>query len=386
MLDWPLTLVPRTGEADQLRAAVDMVLSKIAEDPQSGTCPTISYSHAQGPVASAYPTGSPFAYTTPQPIPQSPPAPAQTLINPRHPPATAMMRQKGDRGGGGTAIPPVAYFHNALQATYFAAAAAAAAAVDYQQRLVALNACLSHPTTHRGIESGEASGASSSLDSVGGGGGAGGGFVGPLTPPSEGGLGDTSSPSFYAASAPLLHSAATGQMLATATAPPLAALYPSPTGGLESPLDPSGFPILASSPPPNQPPKLFAPTQADAFFAAPLRASSPLSVVGPTPVVNTAAWLRSRGYSDDAVAEITHAMSTLSAHGVLNIGGTPPPPHPLSQPPVEPIMVPLGPPPIAHQQQQQQQQSPPSAQDSSGRKEGVESVEDNTTESKPAGT
>ncbi|VDL87932.1 unnamed protein product [Schistocephalus solidus] len=51
-----------------MRAAVDMVLAKIAEDPQSGTCPNISYSHIQGPVASAFPTGSPFAFN-PQHIP-----------------------------------------------------------------------------------------------------------------------------------------------------------------------------------------------------------------------------------------------------------------------------------------------------------------------------
>ncbi|CAH8828916.1 unnamed protein product [Trichobilharzia szidati] len=49
------------GEPDQCRAAVDLVLAKIAEDPQSAIYPVISYSHVRGPVASAYPTGSPFA-------------------------------------------------------------------------------------------------------------------------------------------------------------------------------------------------------------------------------------------------------------------------------------------------------------------------------------
>ncbi|CAH8438111.1 unnamed protein product [Schistosoma turkestanicum] len=49
------------GEPEQCRAAVDLVLAKIAEDPQSAIYPTISYSHVRGPVASAYPTGSPFA-------------------------------------------------------------------------------------------------------------------------------------------------------------------------------------------------------------------------------------------------------------------------------------------------------------------------------------
>ncbi|CAH8436968.1 unnamed protein product [Schistosoma curassoni] len=49
------------GEPEQCRAAVDLVLAKIAEDPQSAIYPAISYSHVRGPVASAYPTGSPFA-------------------------------------------------------------------------------------------------------------------------------------------------------------------------------------------------------------------------------------------------------------------------------------------------------------------------------------
>ncbi|ESO90069.1 hypothetical protein LOTGIDRAFT_123770 [Lottia gigantea] len=50
------------SEAD--RKAVDMILQKIVEDPQSGSCPNISYADVTGPVASANPTGSPFANTT----------------------------------------------------------------------------------------------------------------------------------------------------------------------------------------------------------------------------------------------------------------------------------------------------------------------------------
>lgn len=42
-----------------------MILEKIAEDPQSNTCPQISYADVNVPVASAYPTGSPYATTTP---------------------------------------------------------------------------------------------------------------------------------------------------------------------------------------------------------------------------------------------------------------------------------------------------------------------------------
>ena len=38
-----------------------MILQKVVEDPQSGSCPNISYADVQGPVASSNPTGSPFA-------------------------------------------------------------------------------------------------------------------------------------------------------------------------------------------------------------------------------------------------------------------------------------------------------------------------------------
>ena len=49
------------GDAEQNKAAVEMILQKIIEDPQSGSCPNISYADYKGPVASANPTGSPFA-------------------------------------------------------------------------------------------------------------------------------------------------------------------------------------------------------------------------------------------------------------------------------------------------------------------------------------
>ncbi|CAI2726904.1 unnamed protein product [Schistosoma spindalis] len=49
------------GELSQTRDAIALILSKIAEDPQSSSCPNISYSEIIGPVASAYPTGSPYA-------------------------------------------------------------------------------------------------------------------------------------------------------------------------------------------------------------------------------------------------------------------------------------------------------------------------------------
>lgn len=53
------------GELEQNKEAMEMILEKIAEDPQSNTCPQISYADVNVPVASAYPTGSPYATTTP---------------------------------------------------------------------------------------------------------------------------------------------------------------------------------------------------------------------------------------------------------------------------------------------------------------------------------
>lgn len=38
-----------------------MILAKIVEDPQSGTCLNVSYADITGPVANPNPTGSPFA-------------------------------------------------------------------------------------------------------------------------------------------------------------------------------------------------------------------------------------------------------------------------------------------------------------------------------------
>lgn len=52
-----------TGDLENNKKAVDMILQKIVEDPQSGSCPNISYADYTGPVASANPTGSPFANT-----------------------------------------------------------------------------------------------------------------------------------------------------------------------------------------------------------------------------------------------------------------------------------------------------------------------------------
>lgn len=41
-----------------------MILAKIVEDPQSGTCLNVSYADVSGPVANYNPTGSPYAQNT----------------------------------------------------------------------------------------------------------------------------------------------------------------------------------------------------------------------------------------------------------------------------------------------------------------------------------
>lgn len=49
------------GEKHQLIAASNIIIDKIKDDPQSASCPHISYSGVVGPVANANPTGSPYA-------------------------------------------------------------------------------------------------------------------------------------------------------------------------------------------------------------------------------------------------------------------------------------------------------------------------------------
>ena len=43
------------------KAACLMILSKVVEDPQSGSCLNVSYADVSGPVANYNPTGSPYA-------------------------------------------------------------------------------------------------------------------------------------------------------------------------------------------------------------------------------------------------------------------------------------------------------------------------------------
>lgn len=51
------------GDPESNRKACAMILSKVVEDPQSGTCLNVSYADVTGPVANFNPTGSPYAHT-----------------------------------------------------------------------------------------------------------------------------------------------------------------------------------------------------------------------------------------------------------------------------------------------------------------------------------
>ncbi|XP_050464139.1 RNA-binding protein Pasilla isoform X4 [Cataglyphis hispanica] len=49
------------GEKENNHRALHMILAKVADDPQSGTCLNVSYADVSGPVANYNPTGSPYA-------------------------------------------------------------------------------------------------------------------------------------------------------------------------------------------------------------------------------------------------------------------------------------------------------------------------------------
>lgn len=49
------------GDKENNKKACRMILSKIMEDPSSGTCLNVSYADVNGPVANFNPTGSPYA-------------------------------------------------------------------------------------------------------------------------------------------------------------------------------------------------------------------------------------------------------------------------------------------------------------------------------------
>ncbi|XP_026332884.1 RNA-binding protein Nova-2 isoform X2 [Hyposmocoma kahamanoa] len=52
------------GEKENNKKACGMILQKVVDDPQSGSCPNVSYADVAGPVANYNPTGSPYAVPT----------------------------------------------------------------------------------------------------------------------------------------------------------------------------------------------------------------------------------------------------------------------------------------------------------------------------------
>lgn len=62
-LDHPLSerCITVIGEFECNKKACQLILSKIVEDPQSGSCLNVSYADITGPVANFNPTGSPYA-------------------------------------------------------------------------------------------------------------------------------------------------------------------------------------------------------------------------------------------------------------------------------------------------------------------------------------
>lgn len=69
-----------------MRAAMDLILAVIASDPQSSSCPNLSYADVRGPVSSVYPTGSPYAFplitTSPSNLLLRPDATSLAAVNP----------------------------------------------------------------------------------------------------------------------------------------------------------------------------------------------------------------------------------------------------------------------------------------------------------------
>lgn len=54
-----------SGEKEANKKACLMILNKVVDDPQSGSCLNISYADVSGPVANFNPTGSPYATQNP---------------------------------------------------------------------------------------------------------------------------------------------------------------------------------------------------------------------------------------------------------------------------------------------------------------------------------
>uniref|UniRef100_A0A8C2WNW7 NOVA alternative splicing regulator 1 n=1 Tax=Cyclopterus lumpus TaxID=8103 RepID=A0A8C2WNW7_CYCLU len=84
-------VVTISGEPEQNRKAVEIIVQKIQEDPQSSSCLNISYSNVSGPVANSNPTGSPYANTA-EVLPNAAAAAAAT--------ASSLLGQAGLTGMG----------------------------------------------------------------------------------------------------------------------------------------------------------------------------------------------------------------------------------------------------------------------------------------------
>lgn len=72
----PERVVTIIGENLPNRKALEMIICKIQEDPQSASCLNISYGEIQGLVANPHPTGSPYAPVIPNGTLHSEPAPS----------------------------------------------------------------------------------------------------------------------------------------------------------------------------------------------------------------------------------------------------------------------------------------------------------------------
>ncbi|XP_068441326.1 RNA-binding protein Nova-2 isoform X2 [Clinocottus analis] len=90
-------VVTISGEPEQNRKAVEIIVQKIQEDPQSSSCLNISYSNITGPVANSNPTGSPYANSTEIGMPSAAAAAAAT--------ASSLLGQASMACGGVGAFP-----------------------------------------------------------------------------------------------------------------------------------------------------------------------------------------------------------------------------------------------------------------------------------------
>ncbi|VDD82927.1 unnamed protein product [Mesocestoides corti] len=95
------------GELNQTRETIRLLLTKIAEDPLSSSCPNISYVDVAGPIASAYPTGSPYAlFSAPPTGPPHHHHPSTASgLSPCSPPGRCFMHPLQQHGCGGPLSP-----------------------------------------------------------------------------------------------------------------------------------------------------------------------------------------------------------------------------------------------------------------------------------------